>query len=165
MPILDPNALEFLSRSAEQTRRVGMRVGAMLELGDVVCLEGDLGSGKTTLVQGIAAGWGSLDLVSSPTFVLVNLYRRTDMERLAHLDAYRLKDAIEAEALDLDSMLEAGPLVVEWAGRIEKALPKEHMWIDLHWVDAEARGMNFIAHGKRYEGLLENLQESVFGVL
>lgn len=165
MPILDPNSLEFLSRSADQTRRVGMRLGAILQLGDVVCLEGELGSGKTTFAQGIAAGWGSLDPVSSPTFVLVNIYRRTDGERLAHLDAYRLSDADEAVALDLDILLDSGPLVVEWARRIEKALPSEHLWVDLNHVDTEQRGMQFMARGQRYEGLLEVLQESVFGVI
>ena len=89
-PILDRHSLEIISRSAEQTRRVGMRLGALLKPGDVICLVGDLGSGKTTLVQGLAAGWGSLDPVSSPTFVIVNLYRRMDQSQLFHLDAYRL---------------------------------------------------------------------------
>jgi tRNA threonylcarbamoyladenosine biosynthesis protein TsaE len=69
MPILNANTLEFVSRSPEQTRRLGMRLGALMQAGDVICLSGDLGSGKTTLVQGIARGWGSLDPVSSPTFV------------------------------------------------------------------------------------------------
>ncbi len=69
MPILDPQSTEFISRSPEQTRRVGMRLGAYLKQGDLVCLAGDLGSGKTTFVQGIASGWGSLDAVTSPTFV------------------------------------------------------------------------------------------------
>jgi tRNA threonylcarbamoyladenosine biosynthesis protein TsaE len=101
MPILDPHSLEFISRSAEQTRRVGMRLGALVDGGDVVCLVGDLGSGKTTFVQGLAAGWGSLDPVTSPTFVLVNLYRRPEGARLYHLDAYRLSGASEAADLDL----------------------------------------------------------------
>ena len=82
MPILDPHSLEFISRSAEQTRRVGMRLGGMVGSGDVICLVGDLGSGKTTFIQGFAAGWGSLDPVTSPTFVLVNLYRRPEGARL-----------------------------------------------------------------------------------
>jgi len=84
MPILEANAFEFFSRSADQTRRVGMRLGSVLQPGDVVCLDGDLGAGKTTFVQGIAAGWGAVDPVSSPTFVLVNVYRRSDDERLAY---------------------------------------------------------------------------------
>ena len=57
MPILDDRTLEFLSHSPEQTRRVGVRLGEMLNAGHLVCLEGDLGSGKTTLTQGIARGW------------------------------------------------------------------------------------------------------------
>jgi len=124
MPILDPNSLEFISRSAEQTRRLGMRIGALLQTGDVVCLIGELGSGKTTLVQGLASGWGSLDQATSPTFVLVNVYRRPDGQRLYHLDAYRLRGAREAEDLDLDAMLETSPLVIEWAERIQETLPQ-----------------------------------------
>ena len=81
----------------------------------MVCLSGDLGSGKTTMVQGLAQGWGTLDPVSSPTFVLVNAYRRPDEQTLFHLDAYRLKNALEAEDLDLDLMLDSGALVLEWA--------------------------------------------------
>ena len=68
--------MEIISRSAEQTRRVGMRLGTLLKPGDVVHLIGELGSGKTTFVQGVSAGWGSLDPATSPTFVLVNVYRR-----------------------------------------------------------------------------------------
>jgi tRNA threonylcarbamoyladenosine biosynthesis protein TsaE len=71
MPILDSHSLEIISRSAEQTRRVGMRLGALLKPGDLVGLVGDLGSGKTTLVQGIAAGWGTFDQVSSPSMSTV----------------------------------------------------------------------------------------------
>jgi tRNA threonylcarbamoyladenosine biosynthesis protein TsaE len=163
MPILDPNSLEFLSRSADQTRRVGMRLGAALKDGDVLCLEGDLGAGKTTMVQGIASGWGSLDAVSSPTYVLVNIYRRPDGERLRHLDAYRLENAAEAEALDMDDLLRGGPLVVEWPGRIQEALPEDHLWVDLAYVTDEQRAMVFSARGRHYRTLLDKLQESMFG--
>ena len=93
MPILDAHTVEVFSHSPEQTRRVGMRLGALLQPGDLVCLQGELGAGKTTLVQGVAQGWGSLDPVSSPTFVLVNLYRRPEGSELFHLDAYRLDSA------------------------------------------------------------------------
>jgi tRNA threonylcarbamoyladenosine biosynthesis protein TsaE len=163
MPILDPHSLEFISRSAEQTRRVGMRLGALLAMGDVICLVGDLGSGKTTLVQGIAAGWGSLDPVSSPTFVLVNLYRRPNGGRLYHLDAYRLNGATEAEDLDLVAMQESGPLVVEWADRIRDALPGDCLWVTLRWVNPEQRDMVLSARGDRYQGLLAAFRKRVYG--
>jgi tRNA threonylcarbamoyladenosine biosynthesis protein TsaE len=165
MPILGSNTLEFLSRSPEQTRRVGMRLGALLKLGDVVCLEGDLGSGKTTLVQGMALGWNSLDAVSSPTFVIVNMYRRGDGQKLAHLDAYRLGGPEEANALDLEVLLEGGPLVVEWAERIQAALPQENLWVNMNHVAEEQRSMQIDAHGERYEEILNALRLQVFGVV
>ncbi|MEW5871986.1 MAG: tRNA (adenosine(37)-N6)-threonylcarbamoyltransferase complex ATPase subunit type 1 TsaE [Chloroflexota bacterium] len=164
MPILDPRSMEFISRSAAQTRRAGMHLGAALQPGDVVCLIGDLGAGKTTLVQGIAAGWGSLDQVSSPTFVLVNVYRRPDGARLYHLDAYRLAGAAEAQDLDIDALIEQGPLVVEWADRIAEALPGEHLWVTLSWVDEEQRDMLLAAYGPRYHALLDEFRRQVFGV-
>jgi tRNA threonylcarbamoyladenosine biosynthesis protein TsaE len=165
MPILDQHSFEFISRSAEQTRRLGMRLGALLRSGDVICLVGELGSGKTTLVQGIASGWGSLDQVTSPTFVLVNVYRGADGQRLYHLDAYRLKDANEAEDLDMDVMLEGGLLVVEWAERIREALPPEHLWVTLRWIDDEQRDLVFAARGSRYEGVLSAVKKQLFGIV
>lgn len=163
MPILDSRSLEIISRSTEQTRRVGMRIGALLEAGDVVGLEGELGSGKTTLVQGIAAGWGSLDQVSSPTFVLVNLYRRPDGMRLYHLDAYRLDNVIEAMELDIDHMLCHGPLVIEWAERVKEALPPTYIWVHLNWINDEQRDLLLTANGERYERLLDELRVRVYG--
>jgi len=165
MPILDPHSFEFISRSTEQTRRLGMRLGAFLRVGDVVCLVGDLGSGKTTLVQGIASGWGSLDQVTSPTFVLVNVYRGPDSACLYHLDAYRLSSAREAEDLDLEPMLETGLLVVEWAERIQEALPPERMWVTLRWIDDEQRDLVFAARGSRYQSVLAAVRKQIFGIM
>ncbi len=107
MPVLDVHTMDFFSHSPEQTRRLGERLGGALQAGDMICLQGDLGAGKTTFVQGLARGWGSLNSVSSPTFILVNMYRRADRSRLFHLDAYRLDSTPEAEELDLE--LDAGP--------------------------------------------------------
>ena len=161
MPILEANAFDFISRSPDQTRRVGMRLGAILQRGDVICLDGELGAGKTTLVQGMASGWGSTDPVSSPTFVIVNLYRRTDNEKFAHLDAYRLEDTMDAEMLDLEELLANGPLVVEWAPRIQKTLPDENLSIQMAWADEEYRDMKFKANGEYYENMLTTLQDNI----
>jgi tRNA threonylcarbamoyladenosine biosynthesis protein TsaE len=162
MPILDPHSMEFFSRSAEQTRRVGMRLGGLLKIGEVVCLIGELGSGKTTLVQGIAAGWGSLDPVSSPTYVLVNVYRQLDGKRLYHLDAYRLGSALEAIDLDLDFMLATGPLVVEWAERVQEALPDERLKVTLAYIDDVRRNLTFSAQGRRSEEMLKALRQQLW---
>ncbi len=163
MPILDARTLDFFSRSPEQTRRLGARLGALLHSGDLVCLSGELGSGKTTLVQGIAQGWGSLDRVSSPTFVLVNEYRRPDGHCLYHLDAYRLVNWLEAEDLDLERMLETGSLVIEWPERIKEVLAPERLWIALRWIADEQRGMTFSSQGARFDELLLEFRRRVFG--
>jgi tRNA threonylcarbamoyladenosine biosynthesis protein TsaE len=163
MPILDARTVEFFTRGPEQTRRLGMRLGALLQKGDVLALSGDLGAGKTTLVQGVARGWGSLDPVTSPTFILVNSYRRPDGQILHHLDAYRMQSALEAEDLDIDLMLEQGPLVLEWPERIETALPESRLSIGLRWMTEDQRGMVVSAHGSRYQAMLANLRRKVYG--
>jgi tRNA threonylcarbamoyladenosine biosynthesis protein TsaE len=164
MPILDAHAFEFFSHSPEQTRRLGMRLGALLRAGDLICLQGELGAGKTTLVQGIAQGWGALDAVSSPTFVLVNAYRRADSAQLFHLDAYRIESLGEAEELDIDALLAGGPLVVEWAERLKPILPAEQLWVWLEYEAEEHRAMRLSASGDRYEGMLDSLRQTVYGV-
>ena len=163
MPILDAHTFEFFSKSPEQTRRLGMRLGALLQPGDLICLEGELGAGKTTLVQGVARGWGAQDEVSSPTFVLVNTYRRQDGAQLSHFDAYRVESPGEAEELDLDALLSVGPLFVEWPERVEPLLPVERLWVVLEYESEEHHFMRFSAYGPRYESLLVALRHKTYG--
>lgn len=165
MPILSAGAIEVFSNSAEQTRRLGMQLGQLLEPGDVICLDGELGSGKTTLVQGIAAGWGTAESVTSPTFVLINVYKRPGGEQLFHMDAYRLQNATEAEALDLDVMLEQGALIIEWADTISSILPEERMRFKLIPVDEDRRRIEVQPKGERYKRKAEAFQEAVYGIV
>ena len=155
--------MDFFSRSPEQTRRIGARLGGALQPGDVICLQGNLGAGKTTFVQGVAQGWGSIDSVSSPTFILVNVYRRADGGQLFHMDAYRIASAPEAEELDLDSMLAEGALLIEWPERIDGLVPADHLRIELEHVDEEDREMKFKASGKRYDELLDVIRHAFGG--
>jgi tRNA threonylcarbamoyladenosine biosynthesis protein TsaE len=157
-------SVDFLSRSPDHTRRIGARLGAVLQAGDVICLQGDLGAGKTTFVQGIAQGWGSRDAVSSPTFIIVNVYRSDDQKQLFHLDAYRLESTLEAEELDLQSMQAQGSLLIEWPERMERLIPRDRLWIKLEHVDQEERQMKFSSHGKRYDDLLEVIRRATHGV-
>ena len=170
MSVLPANTFDFFSHSSEQTRNLGMRLGAHLQAGDVICLQGELGAGKTTFVQGVAAGWGSLDAVSSPTFVLVNVYRRADGGQLFHFDTYRLESAPEAEELDLDAMLSSGPLVIEWPERMAGVLPAERLWVKLDYVvpdsgqnDDDQRQLRFLPSGEHYINLLNEFRRSGFG--
>ena len=163
MPILDDRHFEFFSHSPDQTRRVGIHLGAFLKIGDVICLEGNLGSGKTTLAQGIAQGWGALDPASSPTYIIVNEYRRAGEQRLFHMDTYRLSDAIEADFLDFDRMLEQGPIIIEWPERIRTILPEETLWIHLTHTGIEHRAMMFEPTGRRYIKIVDQLRRKLYG--
>ncbi len=148
----------LLSRHPRQTFELGEHLGRHLQRGDLICLEGELGAGKTTFVQGVARGWQALDDAASPTFVLVNVYRRADGALLFHLDAYRIESTAEAEELDLDTLLNEGPLVVEWAERIEPILLPERLWVRLEHRDSEERSLSISARGRRYEALLSALR-------
>ncbi len=165
MAILAPYAFEFFSHSPEQTRRVGVRLGMLLQPGMVVCLQGDLGSGKTTLVQGIAQGWGSPDQVSSPSYVIVNHYRHPNGSQLSHADTYRLApdSGLDVALLELDHVLENGVLVIEWAERLKSSLPKENIWVEMSWINAEQRHLVFTPNGKPYQAVLNKLQQALFG--
>ena len=165
MPILPPHAFEVFSHSPEQTRRVGIRLGSLLQVGDIICLEGDLGSGKTTLVQGIAQGWGSANKVTSPTYVIVNEYDRPGGNTLFHCDAYRLQpeNPLDSAIIDLDRVFSGGVLVIEWAERMKTSLPKENLWIQMDWINPDQRHLILTPHGHRYESILIKLQQALFG--
>jgi len=163
MAVIEKGSIEVISRSPNQTRRVGMRLGELLQAGDIICLEGNLGAGKTTLVQGIASGWGSYDSVTSPSYVLVNVYRRLDQNQLFHLDAYRLSGPEEAIDLDLDAMIGQGPLLVEWADRISDALPEDHLWFRMRLISDEQRDFIIHARGERHKKILERFREDIYG--
>lgn len=163
MAVIEKGSFEVISRSPTQTRRVGMRLGELLLPGDVICLEGNLGAGKTTLAQGIASGWGSYDSVTSPSYVLINVYRRLDQKRLYHLDAYRLSGPEEAIDLDVDALLSQGPLVVEWADKIKDALPEGHLWMKMRSINDEQRDFIIHARGERHQEILERFREDIYG--
>jgi tRNA threonylcarbamoyladenosine biosynthesis protein TsaE len=166
MPILDDTTLDFVSNSADQTERLGVRLGELLKTGDVLCLAGELGAGKTCLARGISRGWGAIYSATSPTFTLINEYPRSiDNMPLFHLDCYRLKSAADAIAIGLDDILDQpGVVMIEWPERIEPALPPERLWIDLRWVAATKRGLRFKAAGRRSKDILAAFRHSAFGV-
>jgi tRNA threonylcarbamoyladenosine biosynthesis protein TsaE len=167
MPILDAHTLDFISHSPDQTRRFGARLGALLQPGDVVCLEGDLGTGKTCLAQGIGQGLGVVEPITSPTFTLIAEYRPpAPAPVLYHIDLYRLSDPVaEALALGLDDYLVGdGVCLVEWADRIEPILPAGRLWVTLRHVALSKRGIVIRASGPRCDLLLSEFRASAFGV-
>lgn len=166
MPILREGELDIISHSAEQTRRLGIRLGALLQAGDVICLSGDLGAGKTAFAAGVGVGWGARELFTSPTFNLVHEHERErDSERLFHLDCYRLTRPEDADSIGIDDVLSGrGVVVIEWPEHIDSVLPRERLWIELRILEPTRRNFLFEAVGTRYETLLEQFRGATFGV-
>jgi tRNA threonylcarbamoyladenosine biosynthesis protein TsaE len=167
MPILDEHTLDFISHSPEQTRRFGARLGARLQAGDIICLEGELGTGKTCLAQGVGQGMGVLEPITSPSFTLIAEYvPPSPAPLLYHIDLYRLEAPVqEALALGLeDYFLGDGVCIIEWADRIRPILPEERLWVRLRYVDASKRGIVIKATGRRFDELLQAFREDAFGV-
>lgn len=165
-PILDEHTLEFLSRSPDQTRRLGARLGALLQGGDVVCLEGPLGSGKTCLAQGIGRGWGVSQTLISPTYVLVREYTRpAEPVRLYHVDLYRVSGVDEALGLGMDEFVgdARAVCVIEWAERARTVMPPERLWVRLKFSDWTRRALCFEAQGERHTALLREFRREAFG--
>jgi len=156
------NPLTLTSDSPEATYEIGRQLGASLACGHVVALMGPLGSGKTTLVKGIADGAGVVDprQVNSPTFVIVNEYEAGPGGvglRLYHIDAYRLRGSRDLEALGFDEMVAQGAAVLEWSDRVEKLLPADRLTIAMASIDDCRRRLTCIAGGSASELLLARL--------
>lgn len=137
--------------SAMETRQVGACLARLLRAGDVIALSGELGTGKTTFVQGLAAGLGITVPVTSPTFILINRYRAPDGRVLQHVDCYRLANApLEMWDIGLTDLYDGGGIVViEWADRIPGLLPEEYLEIRFTYLDGDRRTLHFEAHGDR----------------
>ena len=156
--------LKVLSHNPQHTWQIGFWLGDLLKGGDIVCLSGELGAGKTALARGIGAGWGALEGVNSPTFVFVHEHRRArDSLRLYHLDCYRLASEGDALSIGLEDILASSDVtVIEWPERILSFLPDEHLWIGLEQVEvADQRLLTFRAIGTRYLTLLEELHRNI----
>ena len=166
MPILDLNVVEFVSGSPTQTARIGERLGRLLRGGEIICLEGSLGAGKTCFAQGLGRGWGATDDLTSPTFTLIHELRRTaDKARLYHVDLYRIEKEAEAWMLGLTDLMDAtASVVIEWPERAPALLPPERLWIKLETLDDTRRRLTFSATEQTHLNLLNALKKSAFGI-
>ena len=154
--------VEITSRTPQETEQIGSLLGSMLAKGDIIAICGELGTGKTTLVKGMARGIGLEEgEVASPSFTLVNEYEGP--LRLFHIDLYRLEDEKELLGIDYEEYLKGeGVVVIEWADRIPRAVPRDALWITLRYLGAECRQIVLQAQGDRYKAMIEELQRKVY---
>jgi tRNA threonylcarbamoyladenosine biosynthesis protein TsaE len=147
----------WISRSPEETRAFGEAIGRRLTGGELIALEGNLGAGKTHLIQGLARGLGITDpTITSPTFVFIHEFR--GRHPLAHVDLFRIERESDLFDLGLLEYLDSPWVVaIEWADKAGGALPAERLTIRLVQEDETTRKIEFVASGERYQGLLDAL--------
>jgi tRNA threonylcarbamoyladenosine biosynthesis protein TsaE len=131
------------SSSMEETERIAARVASRLKPGDVVCLHGEMGSGKTHFVKGVAAGFGlDQNLVNSPTFTLINEY--PGEIPLYHFDCYRINDVREAVEIGAEDYFYGnGICLIEWAEKIEPLIPEHALHITIEKKGPSKRQFSF----------------------
>ncbi|UII56227.1 tRNA (adenosine(37)-N6)-threonylcarbamoyltransferase complex ATPase subunit type 1 TsaE [Cytobacillus spongiae] len=145
---------ELKTSTPEETMEFSKRLGQLLQAGDVLTLEGDLGAGKTTFTKGLAKGLDIAKTVNSPTFTIIKEYR--GRLPLYHMDVYRVEDSFED--LGFDEYFDGeGVTVVEWAHLIQEQLPKELLEIQLFHGEEDSRRIQMMPHGKRYEELCKEI--------
>ena len=148
--------LQLSSHSPKDTKTHGQRIGQFLQAGDVVCLYGELGSGKTVLTKGLAKGLGvpREDVVRSPSFVLIHQYE--GRIPVYHVDLFRLDGPADLDDIGLRELLAGeGVVIVEWADKLGPLRPEERLDITLQHGDAETRLITVRPWGPRYLQLTE----------
>ena len=142
--------------SPAETRRLGRQLAALLQAGDVVLLQGELGAGKTCFAQGIGAGLKVAEAVKSSSFVLVNEYN--GRLHVYHADLFRLEDPRQVFELGLEENAQDGLLLVEWPDRAPGELPPDHLLVRFESTGAKSRRITFEAAGTHYEDVLVRLE-------
>jgi tRNA threonylcarbamoyladenosine biosynthesis protein TsaE len=150
--------MDFYINSLEETTKIGLLLGKLVNSGDIICLTGDLGTGKTHITKGIAKGLYVNEHITSPTFTIVNEYDSGRL-KLYHFDVYRVSDPDEIYAIGFDEYIfSEGVSVIEWANYIEEILPNEylHIYIEKDFSKGENfRKISITPYGERYNYVKE----------
>lgn len=152
--------LKYLTLSAEETSKIGERLGKLVGIGNIICLSGDLGAGKTAFTKGIAKGLGVVDYVTSPTYTIINEYE--GRLPLYHFDVYRLNDVEEMYELGYEEYFFGdGVVVLEWADIVKEIIPKERLWITiLNSKGDDSREIILEATGEAYDKILKGMEQN-----
>jgi tRNA threonylcarbamoyladenosine biosynthesis protein TsaE len=132
------NKIDIITNNEKESKKLGYKLAKALPNGSVVCLLGDLGAGKTTLVRGVAEGLNIKEVVQSPTFNIMKIYLKGDRP-LIHIDAYRLADIDTDIGLDEYIGYETGITMIEWPMYIERFIPKDAVYVELSHLGEDKR--------------------------
>ncbi len=142
---------KYTSRSVEDTLRVAENIESEKFPNMVICLEGDLGCGKTVFTKGFASALGIEETITSPTFTIIKEYMNGELP-LYHMDVYRMESTEEDIGVE-DYYNKGGITIIEWADLIESRLPSERLVIKFKVIDEDTRVLVFEPYGEQYEEL------------
>ncbi|MDP4146133.1 MAG: tRNA (adenosine(37)-N6)-threonylcarbamoyltransferase complex ATPase subunit type 1 TsaE [Bacillota bacterium] len=149
--------MEFIVDNLDKTLELGYFIGENAKPGDIICINGDLGTGKTHLTKGIAKGLGIEEHITSPTFNIVNEYK--GRLKLFHFDVYRVNDPDEIYAIGFDEYIFSDAIsVIEWSNYIEELIPEEHLSINIEKLTnlgVTHRKISITYSDKRYDYVKE----------
>lgn len=147
---------EYISRSSDNTIDFAQKLAAKLNSGDIIVLNGDLGSGKTKFTEGILKYFGLDSEISSPTFTIVNEYNAKDFN-IYHFDVYRFSDSSEFYAIGGEDYFLQGLCIIEWGNIISDALPNDYIEINFEKCDEDDnyRLLKIRTEGNKYDSLFE----------
>ena len=149
----------YNSKSENDTKKLAIKMASMLKKGDLIVLCGELGSGKTKFTEGFLTYFGLENEISSPTFTIVNEYKKDDIN-IYHFDVYRLEDSSEFYAIGGDEYFENGICLIEWGELIQDALPNEYIKIDFSRDESNEneRTLNIQSIGNKYDNIIDSLK-------
>ena len=144
---------QFITENSKQTQKLGETLAQELRGGEIICMTGELGAGKTTFTQGLLKGLRVKGPYTSPTFVIMKQYKNK-ARNIYHFDAYRIKEE-DMMNLGWEEITENknNVIIVEWADRISGIIPKDALWIEFNWIDKNKRRINF---NLRFKFLLQH---------
>lgn len=154
------NNLIFTSHSEDETKNFAFNLASKLNVGDIIVLSGDLGSGKTKFTEGFLKYFNLENEISSPTFTIVNEYKNKDIN-IYHFDVYRLEDSEEFYAIGGDEYFNSGICIIEWGELIKDVLPNDYIHISFERdnSDDNTRILNIQTHGTKYDYILNIFKE------
>ena len=157
---MNPHQFEIITRADSETRELGLKIGRLLDQGLILTLTGDLGSGKTCFVQGLAKGLDVPDkyVVASPSYTLINEY--PGRLKLYHVDLYRIDEPADINDLGLYDLLDDEAVTaIEWAERIPSGSMPEYLSVTFEFLEDSTRRISLTAFGKTTACLLKKLEK------
>ena len=151
-------AYTYISKSEQETMQFAYTLASHLKKGDIIILNGELGTGKTKVTEGFLSYFGLAEEISSPTFTIVNEYKGQNIN-IYHFDVYRLENSDEFYAIGGEEYFQNGICIIEWGNIIKDVLPQNYIEINIQkdYTNDNLRNFEIITYGKKFDNIIEKI--------